>query len=58
VKTPKTPLSVEEVKSKLLKSPNLPKTAEKFKNFMKNTHKLTDEKEVQGIWDWLQKNKK
>ena len=58
VKTPKTPMSIEEVKSKLLKSPNLPKTAEKFKNFMKNTHKLTDEKEVQGIWDWLQKNKK
>ena len=58
VKTPKTPQSIEEVKSKLLKSPNLPKTAEKFKNFMKSAHKLTDEKEVQGIWDWLQQNKK
>ena len=57
-KTPKSAPSIDEVKTKLLKSPNLPKTAEKFKNFMKNAHKLTDEKEVQGIWEWLQKNKK
>merc|ERR1712141_344463 len=57
-KTPKSAPSIDEVKTKLLKSPNLPKTAEKFKNFMKNAHKLTDEKEVQGVWEWLQKNKK
>lgn len=57
-KTPKSAPNVEEVKKKLMKSPNLPKTAEKFKNFMKSAHRVTDDKEVKGIWDWLQKNKK
>ena len=58
-KTPvAAPASIEEVKKKLLKSPNLPKTVEKFKNFMKSAHKVTDDGDVTGLWDWLQKNKK
>eukprot|EP00795_Rhopilema_esculentum_P015338 gene15338-6559_t len=58
-KTPvAAPASIEDVKKKLLKSPNLPKTVEKFKNFMKSAHKVTDDGDVTGLWDWLQKNKK
>merc|ERR1719154_908556 len=56
-KTPATP-NLEDVKKKLLKSPNLPKTAEKFKNFMKSAHRVTEDDTLKGLWDWVQKSKK
>merc|ERR1712189_49623 len=47
IKTPqsaKAAPDIEEIRKKLLKSPNLPKTAEKFKNFMKSAHRVPEEK--------------
>jgi len=51
----KTP---EELKTFLLKSPNLPKKYEKFSNFLKNNMKVTDAKSQKELWEFVQKNKK
>merc|ERR1712150_267446 len=40
--TPTPKRNPEELRSFLLKSPNLPKKYEKFANFMKNNMKITD----------------
>ncbi len=61
IKTPqsaKAAPDIDEIRKKLLKSPNLTKTAEKFKNFMKSAHRVTEEKDVKGLWDWVQKSRK
>ncbi|XP_028403150.1 mitotic apparatus protein p62-like [Dendronephthya gigantea] len=57
VNLPKTP-DLSTVKQKLLKSPNLPKKMDKFKNFMKTNMKITDEKVVKDMWTFVQANKK
>jgi len=51
----KTP---EELRTFLLKSPNLPKKYEKFSNFLKNNMKVTDAKTQKELWEYVQKNKK
>merc|ERR1712212_1444982 len=48
----------EELKTFLLKSPNLPKKYEKFSNFLKNNMKVTDPKSQKELWEYVQKNKK
>lgn len=48
----------DEIKSLLLKSPNLPKKFDKFANYMKNNLKVTDKKTQQEVWDFVQKNRK
>jgi len=60
-KTPqKTPAkkSTEEIKTLLLKSPNIPKKMDKFENYMKNNMKVTDKKTLNEIWEYVQKNRK
>jgi len=47
-----------ELKQFLLKSPNLPKTYDKFVNLMKNNMKVTDGNQTKELWDFVQKNKK
>jgi len=59
--TPKAPTpkrTPEELKTFLLKSPNLPKKYEKFSNFLKNNMKVTDPKSQKELWEYVQKNKK
>jgi len=59
--TPKAPTpkrTPEELKTFLLKSPNLPKKYEKFSNFLKNNMKVTDAKSQKELWEYVQKNKK
>ncbi|XP_020632399.1 nucleoplasmin-like protein ANO39 [Orbicella faveolata] len=41
-KTPQS-LDMDKIKEKLLKTPNLPKKVDKFKNYLKHSHKVTDE---------------
>lgn len=48
----------EQVKARLMQSPNVPKRKEKFHNFVKNTYKVQDEKMRSELWDWWQKHKK
>ncbi|RMX57661.1 hypothetical protein pdam_00005019 [Pocillopora damicornis] len=55
-KTPEV-LSMDKIKEKLLKTPNLPKKVEKFKNYLKHSYKITDEAESTKLWDWLKENK-
>ncbi|XP_078358014.1 uncharacterized protein LOC144642807 isoform X1 [Oculina patagonica] len=55
-KTPE-PLDMDKIKEKLLKTPNLPKKVEKFKNYMKHGYKVTDDAELTKLWDWLKANK-
>ncbi|XP_046850814.1 mitotic apparatus protein p62-like [Xenia sp. Carnegie-2017] len=57
VKLPKTP-DLNAVKQKLLKSPNLPRKIEKFKNFMKTNMRITDDATVKDLWSFVQANKK
>jgi len=58
-KTPaKAKKSTDEIKSMLLKSPNLPKKMDKFENYMKNNMKVTDKKVLAEIWEFVQKNRK
>jgi len=51
----KTP---DELRTFLLKSPNLPKKYEKFSNFLKNNMKVTDSSTQKELWEFVQKNKK
>lgn len=48
---------MEKIKEKLLKTPNLPRKVDKFKNYMKHSHKVTDEAELTKLWDWVKANK-
>jgi len=48
----------EELRTLLLKSPNLPKKYEKFANFMKNNMKVADVRSQKELWEFVQKNKK
>ncbi|KAJ1127680.1 hypothetical protein NDU88_006073 [Pleurodeles waltl] len=57
-KTPKAPLSVEEMKAKMLagaeKGIALPKLESKFQNFVKNCYRTDDPKIIQELWKWRQ----
>lgn len=52
------PPSVDQLKARLLKSPNLPKKPEKFANFIKNTFKIDDANIQKQLWEFVQKSKK
>ncbi|KAM3869302.1 nucleophosmin 1a [Diretmus argenteus] len=57
-KTPPVPLTVPELKAKLMeamkKGVTLPKIQAKFENFLKNGHKVSDSKVVVELWKWRQ----
>ncbi|XP_012555099.2 nucleoplasmin-like protein ANO39 isoform X1 [Hydra vulgaris] len=57
-KTPQAKKTPDEIKQMLLKSPNVPKTFDKFVNFMKNNMKVVDQTTQKEFWDYVQKNKK
>lgn len=50
--------STAELKALLLKSPNLPKKLEKFKNLCKNNFKVADDNAITELWTYVEKNKK
>ncbi|XP_055082436.1 nucleophosmin 1a isoform X2 [Periophthalmus magnuspinnatus] len=56
--TPKSPLTLEQVKAKMLetvkKGVTLPKVQVKFDNFVKNSYKVTDEAIYADLWKWRQ----
>ncbi|XP_065882693.1 nucleoplasmin-like protein ANO39 isoform X2 [Dysidea avara] len=60
-KTPKTtpagPLSLDQIKAKLAKSPNVPKKREKFNNYLQNNLKVTDTEMKNKLWSFVQQNK-
>ncbi|XP_074460189.1 nucleophosmin [Larus michahellis] len=57
-KTPKVPLSVEEIKAKMQasidKGSSLPKLEPKFANYVKNCFRTEDQKVIQALWQWRQ----
>ncbi|KAG8439157.1 hypothetical protein GDO86_005393, partial [Hymenochirus boettgeri] len=57
-KTPKTPFSLEEIKSKmqtsLEKGTVLPKLEAKFVNYVKNCFRTDNQKIIQDLWKWRQ----
>ncbi|KAI4883932.1 hypothetical protein NFI96_023474 [Prochilodus magdalenae] len=57
-KTPQAPLTVPEMKTKMLaaveKGVSLPKLQAKFENYMKNGFKVTDQKVIDELWTWRQ----
>ncbi|XP_068134030.1 nucleophosmin [Hyperolius riggenbachi] len=57
-KSPKTPLTVEEIKAKmkatLEKGGALPKMEVKFTNYMKSCFRTEDPKVIQDLWKWRQ----
>ncbi|XP_074408072.1 nucleophosmin isoform X2 [Zonotrichia albicollis] len=57
-KTPKVPLSVEEIKAKMQasidKGTTLPKLEPKFANYVKNCFRTEDQKVIQALWQWRQ----
>ncbi|XP_074527588.1 nucleophosmin 1a [Halichoeres trimaculatus] len=56
--TPKTPLTIPEIKAKLTetvkKGVTLPKVQLKFENFVKNSYRVADAKDVAELWSWRQ----
>uniref|UniRef100_I3J0D0 Nucleophosmin 1a n=1 Tax=Oreochromis niloticus TaxID=8128 RepID=I3J0D0_ORENI len=56
--TPKGPLSMPEIKAKMMeavkKGVTLPKAQPKFENFVKHGHKVTDPKVIAELWKWRQ----
>lgn len=56
--TPKGPLSVPEIKAKMMeavkKGVTLPKAQPKFENFVKHGHKVTEPKVIAELWKWRQ----
>ncbi|XP_076146044.1 nucleophosmin 1a isoform X2 [Alosa pseudoharengus] len=56
--TPRAPLSVDDMKTKMMvsvqKGVTLPKLQPKFENYMKNTFKVTDSKTIADLWKWRQ----
>ncbi|NXT00331.1 NPM protein, partial [Jacana jacana] len=57
-KTPKVPLSLEEIKAKMQasidKGSSLPKLEPKFANYVKNCFRTEDQKVIQALWQWRQ----
>ncbi|KAG9263156.1 nucleophosmin-like isoform X1 [Astyanax mexicanus] len=57
-KTPQAPLSIPEIKAKILasveKGVSLPKLQPKFENLVKNGYKVSDPKVVEELWKWRQ----
>ncbi|NXP29100.1 NPM protein, partial [Scytalopus superciliaris] len=57
-KTPKVPLSLEEIKAKMQasvdKGTTLPKLEPKFANYVKNCFRTEDQKVIQALWQWRQ----
>ncbi|XP_076875528.1 nucleophosmin 1a [Brachyhypopomus gauderio] len=55
-KTPQAPLTIPEIKAKMMasveKGVSLPKLQPKFENFVKNGFKVTDAKVVDELWKW------
>jgi len=56
-KSPAPPKDIKAIKEQLLKMQNLPKTPEKFKNFMKG-FKVEDDSKVKELWKWVEENRK
>lgn len=56
--SPKGLASIDDIKQKLLKSPNIPKKLEKFNNYMTSTYKITDNSVKKQMWEFVQKNRK
>jgi len=46
------------IRANLMKSPNVPKKQAKFKKFMANTFKLTDDDKISTLWAEQQAAKK
>uniref|UniRef100_A0A7M4E5E2 Nucleophosmin n=1 Tax=Crocodylus porosus TaxID=8502 RepID=A0A7M4E5E2_CROPO len=57
-KSPKGPLSLEEIKAKMQatveKGTTLPKLEAKFVNYVKNCFRTQDQKVIQALWQWRQ----
>nr|XP_048717039.1 nucleophosmin isoform X2 [Caretta caretta] len=57
-KSPKVPLSLEEIKAKMQatieKGSALPKVEAKFVNYVKNCFRTQDQKVIQALWQWRQ----
>ncbi|KAK2091641.1 Nucleophosmin [Saguinus oedipus] len=55
-KTPKGPISVEDIEAKMQasieKGGSLPKVEAKFINYVKNCFRITDQEAVQDLWQW------
>nr|XP_057933562.1 nucleophosmin 1a [Doryrhamphus excisus] len=56
--TPKEPLTLPEIQTKMAeamkKGVRMPNLQAKFKNFVKNSFKVSDEKVVEDLWKWRQ----
>ncbi|CAJ1064302.1 nucleophosmin 1a [Xyrichtys novacula] len=56
--TPKAALTVPEMKAKMMESVkkgiSLPKAQLKFENYVKNSYRVSDAKEVAELWKWRQ----
>lgn len=56
--TPRVPLTVPEVKAKMMASVEkgvmLPKLEQKFENYVKNCFKVTEAKTIEELWKWRQ----
>ncbi|XP_056592444.1 nucleophosmin 1a [Triplophysa dalaica] len=56
--TPRVPLTIQEIKAKMLttveKGGSLPKVQAKFENFVKNCFKENDQKVIDDLWKWRQ----
>lgn len=59
--TPKEPLTLPEIKEKMMeamkKGITLPKLQPKFENFVKNSYKVADGKIITELWKWKQSMK-
>lgn len=54
-KIAKSTMSIEDMKEKLKKTPNLPKKLDKFGNYVQHNFKLTDDKIKKELWEFAQK---
>ncbi|XP_032891784.1 nucleophosmin-like [Amblyraja radiata] len=58
VKTSKTEITVDDIKTKMKtivqKGQHLPKTMQKFQNFVKSSFRFEDQKVVEELWTWGQ----
>ncbi|KAI1902547.1 hypothetical protein AGOR_G00017000 [Albula goreensis] len=56
--TPRVPLTMEEIKTKMMSSIEkgvmLPKVEAKFENYVKNGFRVSDTKMIQDLWKWRQ----
>lgn len=51
------PMSIDDIKDKLLKTPTIPKKVDKFNNYISNSYKITDDKIKKQLWEFVQKNR-